>query len=124
MSAIDTEPKWKIAFDAACSRQRSYSAAECEVLVEGVLQISGENYLSALALIGVGSPRIEEIAKLWIEHPAKELDLKLQKLEVVAILYVFCIAKGISVAVIKSKLIQISDVSVNTDVQVAVFGVC
>ena len=123
MSAVDTEPKWKVAFDAACARQRSNSAAQCEVFVEGVLQISGENYLSALALIGIRSPRVEEIAKLWVEHPAKKFDLKLQELEVVAILYAFCIAEGISVAVIKSQLIQISDVSVDTDVQVAVFGV-
>ena len=60
--------------------------SKVEALVEGVIQISGEHYLSAQALRGVGSPGVQKIAELRVKDPAQELYLHLLKLKILTLL--------------------------------------
>src|SRR5215212_1362564 len=123
VTTIHVQPERKVAFDAARAGQRSNSAAQSEIFVEGVLQISGEYDLCSLSLICVRSPGVEEVAQLWIQYPTQKLDLKLQDLHVLPALNVFCISKCVGVGRAETELVQITDVAVDADVHVAVFGI-
>src|SRR5215203_4558154 len=123
VTTIHVQPEREIAFDAARAGQRSNSAAQSQIFIEGVLQIAGEYDLCALSLIRVGSPGVEEVAHLWIQYPAQELDLKLQQLHVLAALNIFCISRCVGVGRVETELVQITDVAIDADVHVAVFGI-
>ncbi len=87
------------------------------------MKVSGKNNLRALSLIRIRGPGIKEVTQLGTEHPAKELDLKFQKLNILALLNVLRVTKRIGVSRIQTKLIQIANVRVDTDVHVTVLGV-
>src|SRR5829696_2428970 len=53
VTTIHVQPEREVAFDAARARQRSNSAAQSQMFIVGVLQISGEYDLCALPLIRV-----------------------------------------------------------------------
>src|SRR5438270_697250 len=102
---INAQPEREVSFNAPRSRKGRDPRRQGEVVIERVVQIPREHYLSRQSLRGVVGPPVKKIPEFRTHYPTQELDLNLVQLKVLALLDFLCIAECIGEGVVERSLI-------------------
>src|SRR3954468_17331115 len=103
--SINPQPEREVSFNAPRSRKRCDTSRQRQTVIERVVQIPREHYLSRQSLSRIVSPPVEEVPEFRTHYPTQELDLHLGQLKVLALLDFLYIAECISEGVVERSLI-------------------
>ncbi len=93
------------------------------MVAELVGEVATHHDLGAEPLTGVGGPDIGEVAEPGVEQPAEEVEIHLVELDILPPVDLLGLAEGVGVRLVECSLVEVTDVAVDTKVEVAPCGV-